>query len=140
VPACGDVMWVVHFVLVIAKVVRLAAMRLANRLAYCKPHYRDCGLSGSPCPARSEGHKRQRAAKFGSLGINLNDVPKDKSSSRSLTNSAAVARSRDDLPETFAAIGSASDKTNTQMTSPTKTINKQFAVQGLSKTLLLMLF
>jgi len=64
----------------------------------------------------------------------------DKASSRSLTNSAAVARQRDDLPETFAAIGSTLVKTNSQMTSITTTINKHFAVQGLSKTFSLTLF
>ena len=63
----------------------------------------------------------------------LSVVPMDKSSSRSLTNSAAAAPSRDDLPETFAAIGSTLDKTNSQMTSTPKTINKHFAVQSLSK-------
>jgi hypothetical protein len=36
----------------------------------------------------------------------------------------------DDLPETFAAIGSTLDKTNSQMTSLAKTINKHFAVQS----------
>ena len=42
----------------------------------------------------------------------------------------------DDLPETFAAIGSAFDKTNTQMTyfCSTKTIDKHFAVNCLSRT------
>lgn len=41
----------------------------------------------------------------------------------------------DDLPETFAAIGSAFDKTNTQMTYlfSTKTIDKHFAVNCHSK-------
>ena len=39
----------------------------------------------------------------------------------------------DDLPETFAAIGSTLDKTNSQMTSLAKTINKHFAVQSHSK-------
>ena len=64
----------------------------------------------------------------------------DKASSRSLTNSAAVAPNRNDLPETFAAIGSTLDETNSQMTSTTTTINEHFAVQGLSKTYSLFLF
>ena len=43
----------------------------------------------------------------------------DKSSNRSLTNSATVAAAKtaDDFPKTFAAIGSTLDKTNSQMTS-----------------------
>jgi len=61
----------------------------------------------------------------------------DESSNRSLTNSAAAAPASagDDLRETFAAIGSTLDKTNSQMTSPPKTINKHFAVQSHSKIL-----
>jgi hypothetical protein len=104
--------------------------------AYCNPHLRDSGLSGSPCPAQSEGQRKLRAAKSVSLGDKLSIDPTDQSSNRSLTNSAAAAPATagDDLPETFAAIGSTLDKTNSQMTSQPKTINKHFAVPSRSKT------
>ena len=60
------------------------------------------------------------------------------SSSRSLTNFRRCRDSgfpSDDLRETFAAIGSAFDKTNTQMTylHSTKTIDKHFAFKNFSK-------
>jgi hypothetical protein len=107
-----------------------------GQTAYCNPHARIPGLSGSPSPARSEGQKKQRAAKF--------LVAVDKLSTRpvgpifepiadELNRLSRPGSPGNDSPETFAAIGSTLDKTNSQMTSLAKTINKHFAVQSRSK-------
>ena len=62
----------------------------------------------------------------------------DRPSSRSLTNFGGcrvLGFPGDDLRETFAAIGSAFDKTNSQMTYLARTIDKHFAVKSHSKTI-----
>jgi hypothetical protein len=104
--------------------------------AYCNPHAENPGLSGSPSPARSEGQRNQCAAKF-LIAVNKLSTspigPIFEPIADEFHRLSRLGSPDDDLPETFAAIGSTLDKTNSQMTSLAKTINKHFAVQSRSK-------
>ena len=98
--------------------------------AYSEPHFQDCGVTGSCCLARSEGHEKQCAAKFKMFRDILLVASSDKSSNRSLTNSAAVARRlAGDLRSDRIDFGQNEFSDDV----PTKTINKHFAAHCRSK-------
>ena len=104
-----------------------------RQTAYCYPHAEIPGLSGSPSPAQSEGQRKQCAAKFFVAVDKLSTSPLGPIFEPIADEFHPLSRLPDDLPETFAAIGSTLDETNSQMTSLAKTINKHFAVQSRSK-------